>query len=71
MVNMLQISSFKKPRWGKLDDIAHNFMLTLPHQKLYMRNLNRKNSHKEKSTMYRMVQYHPSKTSMGKMDNRT
>ena len=48
MVNMLQISSFKKPRWGKLDDIAYNFMLTLPHQKLYMRNLNRKNSHKER-----------------------
>jgi len=45
--------------------------LTLPHQKLYMRNLNKKNSHKEKSTMYRMFQYHPPKTSMGKMDDRT
>ena len=71
MVNMLQISSSKKSRWGKLDDIAYNFMLTLPHQKFYMRNLYRKNSHKEKSTMYHMFQYHPPKTSMGKMDDRT
>ena len=66
MVNMLQISSSKKPLWGKLDDIAYNFMLTLPHQKLYMRNLNKKNSHKEKSTMYHMSQYHLPKNPLGK-----
>ena len=37
-----------------------------------MRNLKRKkNSHKEKSTMYRMFQYHPPKISMGKIDHRT
>ena len=61
MVNMLQISSSKNPQWGKLDDIAYNFMLTLPHQKFYMRNLKKKNSHKEKSTMYHISQYHPQK----------
>ena len=72
MVNMIQISSSKNPGGGKLDDIAYNFMLILPHQKLYMRNLKRKkNSHKEKSTMYRMFQYHPLKTSIGKIDDRT
>ena len=71
MVNMLQISSSKNPQWGKLDDIAYNFMLSLLHQKLYWRNLNRKNSHKEKSTMYRMFQYHPSKIIMEKMDDMT
>ena len=71
MVNMLQISSSKNPGGGKLDDIAYKFMLILPHQKFYMRNLNKKNSHKEKSTMYRMFQYHPPKTSMGKIDDRT
>ena len=61
-----------KTRWGKLDDIAYNFMLTLPHQKLYMRNLKRKkNSHKEKSTMCHMSQYHPPKTSLGKIDDMT
>ena len=49
-----------KTRWH-----AYNFMLTLPHQKLYMRNLNKKNSHKEKSTMYRMFQYHPPKNPYG------
>ena len=69
MVNMLQISSSKKPRWGKLDDIAYNVIL--PHQKLYMRNLKRKNSNKEKSTMYHMSQYHPPKTPMGKTDDMT
>ena len=53
-------------RWGKLDDIAYNFMLSLPHQKNYMRNLYRKNSHKEKSTMNRMFQYHPPKNLFGK-----
>ena len=41
-------------------------MLTLPHQKLYMRNLKRKNSHKEKSTMYHMSQYHLPKNPLGK-----
>ena len=60
---MLQISSSKKPRWGKLDDIAYNVIL--PHQKLYMRNLKRKNSNKEKSTMYHMSQYHPPKNPYG------
>jgi hypothetical protein len=30
-------------------------------KKLYMRNLERKNSNKEKSTMYHMSQYHPPK----------
>ena len=48
---MLQISSSKKPQWGKLDDIAFNFVLTLPHQKLYMRNPKGKNSYKEKSAI--------------------
>ena len=71
MINMIQISSSKNTGGEKLDDIAYNYMLTLPHQKNYMRNLNKKNSHKEKSTMYRMFQYHPPKTSMGKMDDRT
>ena len=66
MVNMLQISTSKNPQWGKLDDIAYNFMLSLPHQKLYMRNLKRKNSHKEKSTMYHMSQYHLPKNPLGK-----
>ena len=56
---------------GKLDDIAYNFMLTLTHQKLYMRNLKRKNSHKEKSTMYHMSQYHSPKISLRKMDDMT
>ena len=41
-------------------------MLTLPHQKLYMRNLKRKNSHKEKSTIYHMSQYHLPKKPLGK-----
>ena len=36
-----------------------------------MRNLNRKNSHKEMSTMYHMFQYHPPKTYIGKIDDRT
>ena len=45
MVNMLQISSSKNTGGEKLDDIAYNYMMTLPHQKNYMRNLNRKNSH--------------------------
>ena len=71
MVNMLQISSSKNPQWGKLDDIAYNFMLSLSHQKLYIRNLKRKNSHKENSTMYHMSQYHPPKTPSGKMDDMT
>ena len=30
---------FQKPLWGKIDDIAYIFVLALPHQKLYMRNL--------------------------------
>jgi len=46
-------------------------MLSLPHQKLYMRNLKKKNSHKEKSTMYHMSQYHPPETPSGKMDDMT
>ena len=66
MVNMRQISSSKKIWWEKIDDIAYTFVLTLPHQKLYMRNLKRENSHKEKSTMHLMCQYHPPKTPVGK-----
>jgi hypothetical protein len=56
---------------GKLDNIAYTFVLTLPHQKLYMRNLKRENSHKEKSTMHLMSQYHPLKTPVEKMDDIT
>ena len=41
-------------------------MLTLPHQKLYMRNLKRENSHKEKSTMHLMSQNRPPKTPVRK-----
>jgi len=46
-------------------------VLTLHNQKPYMRNLKRKNSHKKKSTMYLMSQYHPPKTPSGKMDDMT
>ena len=70
MVNMLQISSSKKLRWGKLDDIAYTFVDIASSKTLYEKP-QRKNSHKEKSTMYRMFQYYPPKTSMGKMDDRT
>ena len=56
---------------GKIDDISYTFALALPRQKLYMRNLNKKNSHKEKSTMYHMSQYHPPKISLRKMDDMT
>ena len=51
MVNMHQISSSKKPQWEKIDDIAYTFVLTLPHQKLYMRNL------KGKTHIKKRVQY--------------
>ena len=47
---MLQISSSKKTRWRKIDDIAYTFVLTLPHQKLYMRN------HKWKTHIKKKVQ---------------
>ena len=38
MVNMHQISSFKNPGGEKIDDKHITLCLTLPHQKLHMRN---------------------------------
>ena len=71
MVNMLQISSSKNPGGEKLDDIAFNFVLTLLHQKLYMRNLKRKNSHKKRVQCIIYPNIIHQKTPSGKMDDIT
>ena len=71
MFNMLQISSSKNPGGKKLDDIAYTFIDIASSKTLYEKPQKKKNSHKEKSTMYRMFQYHPLKTSIGKIDDRT
>ena len=60
MVNMLQISSSKNPGGEKLDDIAYTFIDIASSKTLYEKP-QRKKSHKEKSTMHVMSEYHPLK----------
>ena len=71
MVNMHQISSSKNPGGEKIDDKHITLCLTLPHQKLHMRN------HKWKTHIKKRVQcilchniIHQ-KTSKGEMDYMT
>ena len=71
MVNMLQISSSKNPGGKKLDDIAYTFIDIASSKTLYEKHQKGKNSHKEKSTMYHMSQYHPPKISSEKIDDMT
>ena len=70
MVNMLQISSSKtsvgKTRWYSIYLCWHWLI-----KNIIWETLKRKNSNKEKSTMYHMSQYHPPKTPSGKMDDMT
>jgi len=70
MVNMLQISSSKNP-YGENRWYIIYLCAGIASSKTLYEKPQRKNSHKEKSTMHIMSEYHPPKNLVGKTDDMT